>query len=153
MSNLARPPMRRGAALDGAVRAATSTRGLSHGTELGRAQIGGRTVVYAVDAATSMWCTDGAGDQVGVIAWGDGRTPHLRLAPRDRWNRDLGGSEVEFAVWCGMALWRHVVFGDALNLRSGVRPNPALQTMAGPLYASQEARDANVLAPGMAGWS
>lgn len=119
-------------AAEGAVSAATSTRGLPHGTVLGRAQIGDRTVVYAVDSGSSIWCTDAryknddANGQIGVVQWRDGVTPHLRLAPRDDLNADLAGRGAELTVVCAMALWRHAFAGEDLPPDLPAQPNPAL---------------------------
>ncbi|MEU5874178.1 hypothetical protein AB0A73_21810 [Glycomyces sp. NPDC047369] len=119
-------------AAEGAVSAATSTQGLPHGTVLGRARIGDRTVVYAVDSGSSIWCTDAGyknddpNGQIGVVQWRDGVTPHMRLAPRDVLNADLAGRGAELTVVCAMALWRRAFEGQDLPPDLPAQPNPAL---------------------------
>ncbi|MEU6246063.1 hypothetical protein [Glycomyces sp. NPDC047010] len=124
------------AAVEGAVSAATSTYGLANGTVLGWARIGARTVVYAVDSRTSIWCTDaeprpGETGDIGVIQWGEGATPHLRVAHRDSLNSDLEGMEAEQTVACGMALWRHAFAGRDLPQGRGLQPGPAVAARQG----------------------
>ncbi|WP_335989990.1 hypothetical protein [Glycomyces sp. MUSA5-2] len=111
--------------------AATSTRGLPHGTVLGRAQIGDRTVVYAVDSGSSIWCTDAASapestGYIGVIRWGESRTPHLHVAHQDALNSDMAGLAAELTVVCGMALWRWAFGGLELSPGLPAQPNSVL---------------------------
>jgi len=118
-------------AVEGAVSAATSTQGLPHGTVLGRARIGDRIVVYAVDSRSSIWCTDLAPapettGYIGVIRWGESRTPHLHLAHQDPLNGDMAGIAAELTVVAGMALWRWAFAGLEVPPSLPVQPSPAL---------------------------
>lgn len=99
---------------------------LAYGTVLATAVIGTRVVWYQ-HARTGIWCQDAQGVHIGVISWGDNRTPSLQIAPADRLASQPHSAEAELVVRCGMAAWRRLFEDRAIEPALPVRVNPDLE--------------------------
>lgn len=109
---------------------------LAYGTALASAAIDSRIVCYLY-ARAGIWCQDAEGEPIGVISWGENRTPSLQIAEADKLSGVPAGWEAELVVRCGMAAWRYLTEGRMLERGLPVRINPDLVPDAAP--ARQEA--------------